>query len=216
MARTVSNETDAPALASWGIWDKLALQLILVGVSIYALVVLISGTVMIITTLASGDRQVSLAVDGALPDRASTGSATLLDGHYESAWVSVTGLTPMTNGLLTAGLIVNVVAHVLVAASFVYLAFRLLRRRPFMKSLTWLFVTAGAALLIGSLISQALTGFGSWLVAGELGSTPGTDDFWIMAISVDLVPIGFGVALMLVGSAFEYAQKLSRETEGLV
>ena len=216
MARNSRDETDAPALASWGIWDKLALQAILVGVAIYALIVLISGVVMIVSSLASGDRQLSLAVDGDLPADASTGAATLLDGHYESAWVSVTDLGPLSSSLLTVGLIVNVVAQVLVAASFVYLAFRLLRRRPFMKSLTWVFVTAGAALLIGSLVSQGLTGLGSWMVAGELGSTPGSDDFWVMAISIDLAPLGFGFALMLVGSAFEYAQKLSRETEGLV
>ena len=73
MARNSRDETDAPALASWGIWDKLALQAILVGVAIYALIVLISGVVMIVSSLASGDRQLSLAVDGDLPADASTG-----------------------------------------------------------------------------------------------------------------------------------------------
>jgi len=216
MARIAPHETEAPALAAWGKWDKLSLQLILVGVALYALGVLAWGTISIVAMLASGNRELTLAASGDLPAAASAGTATLVDGGYESAWVSVTDLAPVTSGLLTAGTIIGVVTQVLVAATFVYLAFRLLRRRPFMKSLTWAFITSGAALLLGSLIAQGLTGFGSWLVATELGSTPDAGDFWPMAISVDLGPIGFGFALMLVGSAFEYAQKLSRDVEGLV
>ena len=216
MARSSLQETDAPALASWSKWDTLALRLILVGVALYALGVLVWGAVTIASTAVSGNRELVLAARGDLPGTASTGTATLLDGGFDSAWVSVTGLTPLTSGLLTAGMVIGVATQVLVAATFVYLAFRLLRRRPFMKSLTWAFISAGAALLLGSLIGQGLTGLGSWLVAAELGSTPDGSDFWPMVISIDLGPIGFGFALMLVGSAFEYAQKLSRETEGLV
>ena len=208
--------TDTPILAPWGKWDKLSLQLILGGVALYAIGALAWGVVTIVSTIASGSRELTLPVTGSLPAEASDGTATLIDGGYESAWVSVSGLTPLTSGLLVSGMIIGVVAQVLVAASFVYLAFRLLRRRPFLKSLTWAFICAGAALLLGSLISQGLAGFGSWLVAAELGSSSGAGDFWPMALSIDLGPIGFGFALMLVGSAFEYAQKLSRETEGLV
>jgi len=206
---------DTPASVAWGKWDKLSLQLILAGVVIYAVVVLIAGIVDIVMSLASGDRLLSLTINEPLPTGVDTGTATLLDGRLDSARVYVTDLTPITTGLLDAGLIVGVITQVLVAASFAYLAFRLLRRRPFMKSLTWSFLAAGAVLLIGSIVAQALTGFGSWLVATELGSNP-DNDFWQMSFSVDVAPLGFGFALMLVGSAFEYAQKLSRDTEGLV
>jgi len=206
---------DTPASVAWGKWDKLSLQLILAGVVIYAVVVLIAGIVDIVMSLASGDRLLSLTINEPLPTGVDTGTATLLDGRLDSARVYVTDLTPITTGLLDAGLIVGVITQVLVAASFAYLAFRLLRRRPFMKSLTWSFLAAGAVLLIGSIVAQALTGFGSWLVATELGSSP-DNDFWQMSFSVDVAPLGFGFALMLVGSAFEYAQKLSRDTEGLV
>ena len=206
---------DTPASVAWGKWDKLSLQLILAGVVIYAVVVLIAGIVDIVMSLASGDRLLSLTINEPLPTGVDTGTATLLDGRLNSARVYVTDLTPITTGLLDAGLIVGVITQVLVAASFAYLAFRLLRRRPFMKSLTWSFLAAGAVLLIGSIVAQALTGFGSWLVATELGSSP-DNDFWQMSFSVDVAPLGFGFAFMLVGSAFEYAQKLSRDTEGLV
>ena len=206
---------DTPASVAWGKWDKLSLQLILAGVVIYAVVVLIAGIVDIVMSLASGDRLLSLTINEPLPTGVDTGTATLLDGRLDSARVYVTDLTLITTGLLDAGLIVGVITQVLVAASFAYLAFRLLRRRPFMKSLTWSFLAAGAVLLIGSIVAQALTGFGSWLVATELGSSP-DNDFWQMSFSVDVAPLGFGFALMLVGSAFEYAQKLSRDTEGLV
>ena len=208
--------TENPASIAWGKWDKLSLQLILVGVSAYAVFVLIFSTVLAVQSFVSGDRLLSLPVDESLPPEADTGTATLLDGRYESARVYVTDLTPFTTAMLDIAFIVGVLTQLAVAASFVYLAFRLLRRRPFMKSLTWAFLVAGAALLIGSLVSQALAGFGGWLVAAELGSSPAGTDFWFWSFSIDPAPLGFGFALMLVGSAFEYAQKLSRETEGLV
>jgi hypothetical protein len=207
---------DTPVSVTWGKWDKLSLQLILAAVAIYAVLVLITGAIAIVSTLISGEHLLSLAVDGALPPEADAGSATLIDGRYESARVYIGDLTPATSGLLVAGLIVNVLTQLLVAASFAYLAFRLLQRRPFLRSLTWSFVVAGAALLIGSIIAQTLGLFGSWLATTELGATGEKADFWQLAFTIDPAPLGFGVGLMLVGSAFEYAQKLSRDTEGLV
>jgi len=209
-------ETDSPVVAPWGKADKISLQLIFVGLILFATFIVVWSSIVLVSTLASGDHVLSIAVGGPLPAEADAGAATLLDGNYESARVYVTDLTPFTAGLLIASLIVDMLTNVLVAASFAYLAFRLLRHRPFMRSLTWTFVAAGAALLLGSLIAQSLAGFGSWLVATELGWTSENNDFFSLAFSVNLAPLGFGFALMLVGSAFEYAQKLSRETEGLV
>jgi len=40
--------------------------------------------------------------------------------------------------------------------------------------------------------------------------------FWPMAFSGDLSPIGFGLALLIVASAFEYGERLTRQTDGLV
>ena len=210
------SEKEAPALARWGKWDKWALQLILICAIAYALVVAVIGTVGMVGELTSGSRSLTLFVSQPLPDAADAGTATLDSGSYATADVTVSHLTPASAALLTVGSVIGFVTQLLVAASFVYLAWRLLRREPFLKSLTWTFLAAGATLLFGTLIGQGAHGFGSWLVAAELGSTPAADSFWPLAMSFDAAPIGLAFVLMLVGCAFEYAQKLTDETRGLV
>ena len=207
---------ETPAVAPWGKWDRISLQLILAGGIVYAAVVLVVGTIGVVSELVSGNRTLSLPVSAELPPEANIGTAQLLNGHFESALVTVEGLTPASAALLTAGAIIGFVTQLLVAASFVYLAWRLLRREPFLKSLTWAFIVAGAVLLLGTVIAQMLSGFGGWLVAAELGATAGPDSFWPTAMNIDLTPVGLAFILMLVGCAFEYGQKLSRETAGLV
>jgi hypothetical protein len=206
--------SETPALASWGKWDKAALQLILAGAVVYALIVAVVGVIGLVGELASGERSLTLLVADSLPDAADAGTATLVNGAYETASVTVAGLTPATAGLLTAGGVIGFVTQLLVAASFVYLAWRLLRREPFLRSLTWTFIVAGAVLLIGTIIGQAASGFGAWLVAAELNGSGG--DFWPLMMKFDPAPIGLAFILMLVGCAFEYGQKLTNETRGLV
>lgn len=206
--------SETPALATWSRWDRAALQLILGGAVIYALVVAVVGVLGLVGQLATGERTLTLFVEQDLPASAAGGTATLVDGAYESATVTVAGLTPTTAGLITAGGVIGFVTQLLVAASFVYLAWRLLRREPFLRSLTWTFIVAGAVLLIGTIIGQALSGFGSWLAATELND--GVDGFWPLMMKLDPTPIGLAFILMLVGCAFEYGQKLTNETRGLV
>jgi hypothetical protein len=208
--------TDSPAIAPWGKWDKLSLQLILVAAVAYALVVAVLGVIMIVGEFTSGSRTLSLFVDQPLPAVADAGTAKLVDGHFDTAAVTVSGLTPATSALLSAGSIIGFVTQLLVAASFVYLTWRLLRREPFLKSLTWTFLVAGSVLLIGTIIGQALSGFGGWLVATELGSSPDGESFWPLVMQFDPAPIGLAFVLLLVGCAFDYGQRLSRETAGLV
>jgi len=206
--------SDTPALATWGGWDRAALQLILVGAVIYALVVTVGGIAGLIGELSSGERTVSLFVEQSLPASATGGAATIVDGGYETATVTVAALEPITAGLLTTGGVIGFITQLLVAASFVYLAWRLLRREPFLRSLTWTFIVAGAVLLIGTILGQAASGFGSWLVVTELND--GAEGFWPMVMKFDPAPVGLAFILMLVGCAFEYGQKLTHETRGLV
>jgi len=210
------SDTQTPAVAPWGKWDRISLKIILVGGIVYATVLLAVGTIGTITDLVTGQQLLSLTVNEKLPAAADTGTATLVDGRYDSARVFVADLTPATSGLLTAGSIIAIVTQLAVAAVFIYLTWRLLRREPFLRSLTWSFVAAGAVLLLGSIIGQTLSGIGSWLTAAELGATTDSDSFWPTVFTFDAAPLGLAFVLMLVGSAFEYAQKLTVETRGLV
>jgi hypothetical protein len=214
----MSESATTPALAPWGRWDRVGIWIVLSGTAVYAAAVLTAGIVRIVTGFASGTYYLSLPVDDEpVPDAASAGSATLIDGHYETAFAAVTDLSAGTSALLGAGVVLSVVTEVGVALSFLYLAWRLLRAKPFIPSLSIAFSVAGATLALGSLISQFLTGFGSWQVVTELGSgTASSGGFWPLEMRLDPAPIGFGFGLLIVASAFYYGERLTRETEGLV
>jgi hypothetical protein len=201
-------------IAPWGKWDRIALQILFAGGAVVMVLILVTGVIGLVGDLTQGTRFLELPVNHSLPAEASadSGTATLESAVYESATVAVSGLTPFTAALLTVGRALVVLTNLLVAATFVYLAWRLLRREPFLRSLTWSFIAAGATLLIGSLVGQAIMGIGANLVSVELGEFWGDSAVFVF----DATPIGLAFILMLVGCAFEYAQKLSRETAGLV
>jgi hypothetical protein len=205
-----------PAIAPWGRWDRLSMWLILIGSTGYAAVVLVTGVGNLAARLSSGIWNGSLLVTGELPEAADAGSATLLSGHYESATVSVSDVSDGALFLLNTGLVLSVVTAATVAMSFVYLSWRLLRAEPFKKSLTVAFITAGATLMIGNILSIGFDSFGRVFLISELAGDEKLDGFWPMAVQADLAPIGFGLALLIVACAFEYGERLTRETNGLV
>ena len=190
--------------------------LILVGSSVYAAAVLVTGIGSLVARLTSGVWNGSLLVEGKLPESADAGTADLLEGDYESASVSVAGLSDPALFLLNSGLVLSIATSATVALSFVYLSWRLLRAKPFKKSLTVVFITAGAALMIGNILSIGFDSFGRVLLVSELLGDEKIGGFWPMAVQADLAPIGFGLALLIVACAFEYGERLTRETDGLV
>jgi hypothetical protein len=209
--------TGEPVLAPWSRWDRLGIWIMLVGAVVVALLAIVVGIGGLAGELASGTRHVTLLTDRPLPAEASTGTATIVDGDFDTARLELADLTAGTATLLTIGGVLGVLVQASVALSFAYLAWRLLRAKPFMASLTIAFVVAGAALAVGGLVAQFVTGFGQWNVVLELGSDVAADDpFWPLVMAVDAAPIGLGFALLIVASAFQYGERLSRETDGLV
>jgi len=205
-----------PAIAPWGRWDRMAMWWILAGSIVYAVTVLVTGIARLVHELSTGTWSGSLIVDEALPTSADGGTAELLQGRYESAVVTVGDLSGAAFGLLTTGLVFSIVTTATVALAFVYLSWRLLRSKPFKKSLSIAFITAGSALLIGTILSIGFEGLGRMILASELVGEDKAAGFWPMAASGDLGPIGFGLALLIVACAFEYGERLTRETDGLV
>ena len=204
--------TETQSITGWGKWDRAALWLLFAGGAAVAVIMLVTGILGIVGDLTQGTRYLELPAVKDLPPQANSGSARLESGTFETATVAVSGLTPFTATLLTIGRTLIVLTNLLVAGTFVYLAWRLLRREPFLKSLTWSFIFAGAFLLVGSLLAQTIHGIGANLVGAELGGYWGESTIFIF----DANPVGLAFVLMLVGCAFEYAQKLTNETRGLV
>jgi hypothetical protein len=205
-----------PAIAPWGRWDRMAMWWILAGSIAYTVVVLVTGIARLVHQLGTRTWSGTLVVDGPLPPEADGGTATLIHGSYENAVVTLGDLSDGAFTLLTVGLILSIVTTAIVALAFVYLSWRLLRAKPFRKSLSIAFLTAGTALLIGTMLSIGFDGLGRMIVSSELVGDDTLEGFWPMAAQGDLAPIGFGLALLIVACAFEYGEKLSRETDGLV
>jgi hypothetical protein len=205
-----------PVLAPWSRWDRLAIWMMFVGACVVAVLTLVVGVGAIASELASGTRHVTLLTEQPLPAEASDGTATLVDGRFETARAELADLGSGTQALLTIGSALGVLVQASVALSFAYLAWRLLRAKPFLSSLTTAFVVAGAALAVGGLVAQFVTGFGQWNAVLELGSDVASDAFWPLAMELDPAPIGLGFALLIVSSAFQYGERLTRETDGLV
>ena len=68
--------------------------------------------------------------------------------------------------------------------------------------------------MLGGLLSQAVRANAFREVSQELGLvSAGVPTF---EMSIDLAPLGWGLALAVVAGAFEIGQRLQRDTEGLV
>jgi hypothetical protein len=204
-------------VAAWSKSDRAAIWVLLIGATAIALIALVAAVLSVVSDLTSGSRTLGVLVTTPLPPEASTGTATIVTGTYESAWLTVTGLSAGTAAVLTAGSVLAAITQIATAATFAYLAFRLLQRRPFLASLSTAFYVAGSVLAIGGLVAGFLRGFGGWQVVTELSSAqPNVDSFWPLMMEIDPAPIGWGFALLAIAVAFQFATKLTRETDGLV
>ena len=177
---------------------------------------LVFGIAGAITSLAADSTPLTLALDHPLPAAADRGSATIVSGGYDSASILVSGLDPGTVVLATVARIAGILTQAAIAASVALLAWRLLRGHTFRRSLSLTITFTGALLLIGGLLSGGVGMLASWMAADQLNGNSTGDGFWPMIGTVDGAPLGLGICLLLVGLAFEYGERLQRDTEGLV
>ena len=178
------------------------------------LALLVTGVTSIVSTLASGDLTTQLVADQPLTDAASAGTATLVDGAFDTATVTVAALTPASIAVSVLARLFGLLTQVAVAAAFALLCWSLLRAAPFRRSLSLTVTLSGAVVLIAGLLSAGLGVFSSWLVAEQLNA--GIDGFWPIAATTDPGLFLFGFGLMFVGLAFDHGVKLQRETAGLI
>jgi hypothetical protein len=96
-----------------------------------------------------------------------------------------------------------------------WLGLSLIRQRAFRKSMAPVLATAAIALIVAGMIGPFLGAIGrAQVVDGLPASVAG--NFWTLLYELDPAPLGWGIALALIVSAFEVGRRLQRETEGLV
>jgi len=176
---------------------------------------LVFGSIEIISALASGHTQLTLVAEHALPAAAHGGKATIVSGGYESAAVTITGAAAGVVVIATISSIATVLTKVALASVIAVMAWRILRGSPFRRSVALAVTIGGAVLLIGGILAEVSPALGNALAATELNGS-GRFGFWPLAGRFDPTTIVIGVVLLLVGLAFEYGERLQRDTEGLV
>ncbi|WP_167050603.1 hypothetical protein [Salinibacterium sp. ZJ77] len=93
-----------------------------------------------------------------------------------------------------------------------WLCLRVFLGRPFGSAATWGVGAVSLLVIIAGLGTPFFDGMAAQRVATDLGIA----ELPTFLVEVDLAPIGWGLAIAVVGSAFEIGQRLQRDTEGLV
>ena len=107
------------------------------------------------------------------------------------------------------------VTTAMICAAVAHLCWKLLRRRAFDRSVSWLAMSVGAVLAVGSTLGGGLGGLGLMIASTELDAvSPGR--FWPMGFQVDPTPVMVGFVILLVAMVFDAGTRLQRDTEGLV
>ncbi|WP_443468696.1 hypothetical protein [Microbacterium sp. A196] len=143
-------------------------------------------------------------------------AAGIAAAEYTQSVVSVEALSGGARWLLFAEAALPALATVIVCAALWWLGLSLIRQRAFRRSMVPTLATGAFALVVAGMVGPFLGGIGRAAVVEELSAGADTSQFWTFLVSADLAPIGWGIALALVATAFEVGQRLQRETEGLI
>jgi hypothetical protein len=194
---------------------RAALWLLLIGSAIVAIVTLAVGVGGIIGDLRSGITTLTLVAGKALPAAANGTSTHVVHGSYDNATVGLSHApaTIATLGVISA--IGRLLAQTALAAAVGLVSWRVLRPRMFRRSLSVQFTLVGALVFSGGVLWQVGAMFAGGLAVVALN---GSDlrGFWPLAGRLDPTYIVVGFAFITIGLAFEYGERLQKETEGLV
>lgn len=218
---------------------RLVLGLAVIGAALSA----IGAIVSVLQTALAEEVAVTVPVQGFLPPVDAevfdvvgpTADALPSSPGFTEAALTVAGLDGWTRAWLALGHAVNGAVIVVLLLLVAGLARRALRTEPFVQPLGGRLALGGAALAIGSFIWQAAYG-----VAGSLASTQvfaatswaSTADVSMryegtglqgtgqptpaFAFEIEFWPIGVGFALIVLAGLLRTAERLQRDTAGLV
>jgi hypothetical protein len=210
----VTDTTQIAGPRSLVAFSRVVLWIFLVCSILVGIATVVVSTVAISSGLASGHIPLTLVAEKPLPAIATNCAGCTLAGDFSTADVTVTGLSGTVVGFAVAAAIATSLTEVALAAIVALLAWRLLRRGFFRRSLANSVSAAGVVLTIGGIVSQAGVALAGGLAASEING--GGRGYWPLAGNFDPTLVVFGVVLLLVGLAFEYGARLQKATEGLV
>lgn len=139
------------------------------------------------------------------------GSAAVVSAEYDTVALVVEGLSDTARGALIAATVLASLLTIGICVVLVWLCLRVFVGKPFVRSATW--GIAGVAILglLAGLAAPFLRGIASTEAVAQVGA----DDALLIA-ELNLAPLGWAFALIVVAGAFEIGQRLQRDTEALV
>ena len=139
------------------------------------------------------------------------GSAALVSAEYDTVTIVVEGLSGGARGALIAATVLTSLLTIGICAVLVWLCLRVFVGKPFVRSATWGIGGVAILVLLAGLGAPFLRGIASTEAVNEVGA-----DGALLIAELDLAPLGWAFALIVVSAAFEIGQRLQRETAGLV
>ena len=152
------------------------------------------------------------------------GNPAVVDSGFSSAWIEVSGLPTSSQWLFYLEAVLPALATLAICVAVAWLAFALIRERPFGRVLPNLIGVAAVAVMIGGIGSQLAGAFARSSVVEYLGAEKLTGHdgvtapggFVYFTLNLDASPIGWALSLALIAAAFQIGTRLQRETELLV
>lgn len=177
--------------------------------------------------LVDGVYTVTLGVSGDLLDKVpvpTTGTATVTglfggnEAFVSTVMLNVTDLSAEATAMLIAGHVLSFVLYAVLVSSVIYLCIRLLRGRPFARSMTIAAVVVALALIVLGTASDVLTEVLRNTVQTEMLGDGMPPEPYSGGRSFSF-PGGYlaaGLAVAVVALAFRIGDRVTRDTEGLV
>ena len=171
--------------------------------------------------LGSGPLTVrNLALGNSGTPQFATSSPEITGASYETATVTVAQAPTSARWLLWGEVAATSLAAVGIALALAWLCVRVIRYRPFGRSVTLALFTTAVLVMVGGVLTDVLGAMGRAELVSALGTSVLSGDhgegLLTMAMNVSLAPIGIGLAIGVLGAAFEVGARLQRDTEGLI
>ncbi|MCC2593765.1 hypothetical protein LKO27_10145 [Tessaracoccus sp. OS52] len=216
--------------------DVTVLKVVRAGSLVYGFIVGLATVVAVVGQLTSDVVDVSLPTRTfwpAPPDGVTIepAAATVVGGGFNVAEVSVAGLSVATRAMLATGSLIQGLVFLTVIAAVYLLAQRMLQGEPFRPMLSRSLQVAAVALVSGGVLWQVFFGIGQSMAATEALQISGWtseqrsgtfDPTMVLPQSAEFMvyvqfwPVFTGLALAALAAAFRHAERLQRDTTGLV
>jgi len=145
--------------------------------------------------------------------------ASVVDSGFDSAWIEVTGLPTASQWMFYLEIALPALATLAISVAVAWLAFALIRERPFGRALPNVIGVAAIAVMIGGMGAQLAGAFARASVVDYLGTVELTGHdggFVYYSLNLDASPIGWALSLALIAAAFRIGTRMQRDTDLLI